>query len=73
MVTSCPLVPPRAPSCPLVVTSWSPRAPSCPLVPPRGRPKCLSVVICQWFDPYKLGDCASWSHIWIPPAPYRFF
>jgi len=64
----------------LVVTPWSPhghlvppRAPSCPLVPPRGRPKCLSVVICQWFDPYKLGDCASWSHIWIPPAPYRFF
>ena len=60
----------------LVVTSWSPRGhlvvTSCPLVPPRGRPKCLSVVICQWFDPYKLGDCASWSHIWRPPALIGF-
>ena len=54
----------------LMVTSWSPRA-------PHGHPGCLSAVIYQRmrqrFDPYKLGDCASWSHIWRPPGPYRFF
>ena len=49
-----------------MVTSWSPRG---HLVPPRGHPECLSVVIFQRFDPYKLGDCASWSHIWRPPPP----
>ena len=59
-VTSCPLVPPHGH---LMVTSWS----------PHGRPECLSVVIYKRFDPYKLGDCASWSHIWRPPRPYRFF
>ena len=59
-----PLVPPSwSPRGHLVVTSWS----------PRGRPECLSVVIFHRLDPYKLGDCASWSHIWRPPAPYRFF
>ena len=71
-----------------MVTAWSPHGHLVPphghlvpprghLVPPRGHPECLSVVIFQRmrqrFDPYKLGDCASWSHIWRPPAPYRFF
>ena len=54
----------------LVVTSWSPRGH--PLVTswsPHGRPECLSVVIFHRLDPYKLGDCASWSHIWRPPPP----
>ena len=76
---------PHAPRGHLVVTSWSPPghlmvtpwSPRGHLVvtpwSPRGHPECLSVVICQRFDPYKLGDCASWSHIWRPPAPYRFF
>ena len=53
-----------------MIASWSPRAPSWS---PHGHPECLSVVICQWFDPYKIGDCASWPHIWRPPALYRFF
>jgi hypothetical protein len=57
----------------LVVASWSPHAPHAP----HGRPECLSAVIYQRmrqrFYPYKLGDCASWSHIWRPPAPYRVF
>ena len=57
------MVAPWSPRGRLVVASWS----------PHGRPECLSVVIFHRLDPYKLGDCASWSHIWRPPAPYRFF
>ena len=74
MVTSCPSWSPRGH---LMVASWSPRGRLMHLVPPHGRPECLSAVIYQRmrqrFDPYKLGDCASWLHIWRPPAPYRFF
>jgi len=65
----------------LVVTSWSPHGHLMPLMvtswSPHDHPGCLSAVINQRmrqrFDPYKLGDCASWLHIWRPPAPYRFF
>ena len=53
-----------------MITSWSPHD---HLVPPHGNPECLSVVIYKRLDPYKLGDRASWSHIWRPPVPYRFF
>jgi len=88
VVASCPSWSPHAPRgrlMPLVVASWSPRgrlvvtswSPHGHLVPPHGHPGCLSAVIYQRmrqrFDPYKLGDCASWSHIWRPPAHYRFF
>ena len=72
---------PRAPRGRLVVASWSPRAPHGHLVvtswSPHGLPECLSVVIYQRmrqrFDPYKLGDCASWLHIWRPPRPLSVF
>ena len=65
----------------LLVASWSPHGHLMPLMvtswSPHDHPGCLSAVINQRmrqrFDPYKLGDCASWLHIWRPPAPYRFF
>ena len=86
MVASCPprghlVVTSWSPPGRLVVTSWSPHGHLMPLMvtswSPHDHPGCLSAVINQRmrqrFDPYKLGDCASWLHIWRPPAPYRFF